>query len=126
MTGRSGPIECGNPSGAENTFPADLFTYDAACDALREIVEKIWDYCERSGARGRTVTLKVKFANFRQITRSRTSQMPVGTQSELEQLGNGLLEAVFPVTKGIRLLGISLSSLGTEEPEHGHELRLTL
>jgi len=44
--------------GAENTFPADLFTYDAARDALREIVDKVWRYCEGSGLRGRTVTLK--------------------------------------------------------------------
>ena len=50
--------------GAENTFPADLFAYEAARDALREIVDKVWDYCEGSGIRGRTVTLKVKFANF--------------------------------------------------------------
>src|SRR5437879_2814864 len=34
--------------GAENTFPADLLTYDAARDALREIVDKVWEYCERS------------------------------------------------------------------------------
>ena len=35
--------------GAENTFPADLFAYEAARDALREIVDKVWDYCEGSG-----------------------------------------------------------------------------
>jgi DNA polymerase-4 len=54
--------------GAENTFPADLLTHEAARDALREIVDKVWGYCERSGIRGRTVTLKVKFANFQVIT----------------------------------------------------------
>jgi DNA polymerase IV len=59
--------------------------------------------------------LKIKFANFRQITRSRTGQMPVSTRSELEQLGNALLEPLFPIAKGIRLLGISLSSLLTGE-----------
>jgi DNA polymerase IV len=112
--------------GAENTFAADLFSYETACEALRDIIEKVWGYCDHSGTRGRTVTLKVKFANFHQITRSRTSQIPIGTQSELEQLANGLLEAVFPVTRGIRLLGISLSSLGTEKPQHERELRLTL
>src|SRR5882762_7372769 len=100
--------------GAENTFPADLFTYEAARDALREIVEKVWSYCERSGIHGRTVTLKVKFANFQQITRSRTGQMQITTRSELEQLGDALLEPLFPVTRGIRLLGISLSSLERE------------
>ena len=48
--------------------PVDLFTYETARDALREIVDKVWGYCERSGIRGRTVTLKVKFAHFQIIT----------------------------------------------------------
>jgi DNA polymerase-4 len=112
--------------GAENTFPADLFTYEAARDALREIVDKVWEYCERSGSRGRTVTLKVKFANFRQITRSRTGQMQIVTRSELEQLVNALLEPLFPVAKGVRLLGISLSSLVAEEAEREREFSLSL
>src|SRR5438552_2096874 len=103
--------------GAENTFLADLFAYEAARDALREIVDKLWDYCERSGTRGRTVTLNVKFANFQIITRSRTGQIPVRTRSELEQLGDALLEPLFPVVRGIRLLGISMSSLGAEGAE---------
>jgi DNA polymerase IV len=103
--------------GAENTFPADLFAYEAARDALREIVDKVWDYCKGSGIRGRTVTLKVKFANFQIITRSRTGQMPIRTRSELEQLGDALLEPLFPVVRGIRLLGISMSSLGAEGAE---------
>jgi DNA polymerase-4 len=110
--------------GAESTFPADLFTYEAARDALREIVDKVWEYCEGSGIRGRTVTLKVKFANFQQITRSRTGQMQIRTRSELEQLGNALLEPLFPVVKGVRLLGISLSSLLVEQVEREPEFSL--
>src|SRR5881394_458493 len=78
--------------GAENTFASDLFTYEAARDALREIVDKVWRYCEGAGIRGRTVTLKVKFANFQIITRSRTGQIPIRTRGELEQLGDALLE----------------------------------
>src|ERR1700720_2558187 len=110
--------------GAENTFPADLFTYEAARDALLAIVDKVWEYCERSGIRGRTVTLKVKFANFRQITRSRTGQMQIVTRSELEHPRNALLEPVFPVAKGVRLLGVSLSSLAAEETEREPEFTL--
>ena len=110
--------------GAENTFPVDLFTYETARDALREIVDKAWGYCERSGIRGRTVTLKVKFANFQIITRSRTGQMQIRTRGELEQLGNALLEPLFPVAKGIRLLGVALSSLAEEGPEREPEFSL--
>jgi len=103
--------------GAENTFPADLLTCESVRDALREIAGKVWGYCEGSGIRGRTVTLKVKFANFQVITRSRTGQMQVRTRGELEQLGDALLEPLFPVEKDIRLLGISLSSLAAEQAE---------
>jgi DNA polymerase-4 len=59
----------------------------------------------------------VKFANLQVITRSRTCQIQVRTRGELEQLGNALPEPLFPVAKGIRLLGISLSSLAAEEAE---------
>ena len=110
--------------GAENTFSADLFTYEAARDALREIVDKVWAHCEGSGIRGRTVTLKVKFSNFQVITRSRTGQTQITTRTELEQLGNALLEPLFPVARGIRLLGVSLSSLADEEAAPDREFRL--
>ena len=112
--------------GAENTFLADLSTYEAARDALAEIVDKVWRHCEDAGIRGRTVTIKVKFANFHQITRSRTGQMQIATRSELEQLGNELLGPLFPVAKGIRLLGISLSSLGADEAEQERQLNLSV
>ncbi len=112
--------------GAENTFPTDLLTYQAARDALQEIIDKVWEYCERSGVSGRTVTLKVKFANFQQITRSCTSSAPLGIRSELEQLGNALLEPLFPVTRGIRLLGISLSSLTRPKAEPERQIGLSL
>jgi DNA polymerase IV len=112
--------------GAENTFAADLSTYEAAREALREIVAKVWEHCERSGSRGRTVTLKVKFSNFRLITRSRTGPMQIGTLRELEQLGDALLEPLFPVTRGIRLLGVSLSSLTPAETEGQRQINLSL
>jgi DNA polymerase IV len=108
--------------GAENTFPADLVSYDDAHAALQDIVDKVWQHCERSGCRGRTVTLKVKFANFRQITRSHTGQTQIHSRGELEELGNALLEPIFPVARGIRLLGISLSQLTAHESESGHQV----
>ena len=90
---------------------------------LREIVDKVWAYCGASAIRGRTVTLKVKFTNFRVITRSLTVGPQITARSELEQLSNALLEPLFPVARGIRLLGVSLSSLA-EEAERDPEFRL--
>ncbi|MEF2551625.1 DNA polymerase IV [Aurantimonas sp. A2-1-M11] len=107
--------------GAENTFGADLFVFEEMRAALQPILDKVWRYCETSGIRGRTVTLKVKFADFRQITRSRSSLQPVTSRGELERVAIALLGSALPFDKGVRLLGVSLSSLagpetGSEEP----------
>ncbi len=72
------------------------------------------------------MTIKVKFENFHQITQSRTGQMQIRTRSELEQLGNALLEPLFPVAKGVRLLGVSLSSLAAEEAERERQVIFSL
>jgi DNA polymerase-4 len=96
--------------GAENTFSHDLFTFEASRDALVPIVDKVWRHCETSGTRGRTVTLKIKYTDFRQITRSRSLAAGIEERTALERIGLDLLKAQFPVAKGIRLLGISLST----------------
>ncbi len=111
--------------GAENTFSADIFTFEAACEVLQPIIEKVWRTCEGAEIRGRTVTLKVKYADFQQITRSRTGQALFSTRAEIEQLSHALIEPLFPVTKGIRLLGITLSSLGEKQLESEPQLSLS-
>jgi len=73
---------------------------------------------------GCAVTLKLKFANFRVIRRSRTVQMQIRTRTKLDQLGNALLEPLFSVARGIRLLGVSLSSLAEEQAEREPEFGL--
>jgi DNA polymerase-4 len=110
--------------GAENTFSADLFTLDEARAALKALVAKVWAYCEESTVRGRTVTLKAKFADFQQVTRSRTGP-PFTTEAAVEAVAYVLLESLFPVSKGIRLLGVALSSLG-DDTKNAQQLRLSL
>ena len=67
-----------------------------------------------SGHRGRTVTLKVKFADFEIITRSRSVSGVVANRGDLARLAIGLLEDAMPLPKAVRLLGVSLSSLQGE------------
>jgi DNA polymerase IV len=112
--------------GAENTFFADLFTVDEARAALMPIIEKVWRYCEDTAIRGRTVTLKAKYADFRQITRSRTGQTPFASRADVEEAVDELLEPLFPVRQGIRLLGVTLSSLGEETAGNLRQLRLLI
>jgi DNA polymerase-4 len=96
--------------GAENTFSVDLFTFEAAQDALLPIIDKVWRHCETSGTRGRTVTLKIKYTDFQQITRSVSSPGVIEERTAVERIALDLLKEQFPVAKGIRLLGISISS----------------
>jgi DNA polymerase-4 len=112
--------------GAENTFFTDLIALGEARDALQPIIEKVWRHCETTSMQGRTVTLKVKYADFRQITRSRTSGAPVANQAEFEEISYAMLDAVFPVQLGIRLLGITLSSLSCDPPQKEGQLKLSL
>ena len=113
--------------GAETTFNADIFTVEEARVALEPLIAKVWSYCEGSTIRGRTATLKAKYADFRQITRSRTVEVPVSSRDVLEDLVSALLDPLFPASKGVRLLGVTLSSLDVEpEPRIGQQLRLPL
>ena len=97
--------------GAENTFFTDLTDFDAMVAELGPLIDKVWRHCENTGSRGRTVTLKVKFADFEIMSRSRSVPTAVGSRDDLLRLANGLLEAAMPLPKAVRLLGISLSSL---------------
>lgn len=112
--------------GAENTFFEDLTEFGAMREALQPIFEKLWRHCERAGVRGRTVTLKVKYADFQQITRSRTLIHPVADRAELEQVSLALLSALMPVPKGVRLLGVTLSTLVTQNEPSQRQMQLLI
>jgi nucleotidyltransferase/DNA polymerase involved in DNA repair len=69
--------------GAEDTFASDLFDLESARKELAPLVGKVWRYREERSIEGRTVTLKVKFADFQQITRSRTVFGSIGDEADL-------------------------------------------
>ncbi|MEJ7663789.1 MAG: hypothetical protein WKG07_31775 [Hymenobacter sp.] len=83
--------------------------------ALLPVAAKVWAYCQRTGQSGRCVTLKVKYADFQQLTRSRTLPAAVLSEAALLRLGQDLLTALLPLPQGVRLLGLSLSAL--DEPD---------
>ena len=85
---------------------------------LELLIDKVWRHCESAGTRGRTVTLKVKFADFEIITRSRSVSTVLANRDDLAHLAIGLLEDSIPLPKAVRLLGVSLSSLqGADDAE---------
>jgi DNA polymerase IV len=112
--------------GAENTFAQDLHAFEPMREALQPIIAKVWRHCQANGIRGRTVTLKVKFADFQQITRSKSVGDAIDSLRDLERLSLGLLEPLLPTEKGVRLLGISLSSLTLAQATGRRQLSLVL
>jgi DNA polymerase-4 len=93
---------------------------------LGPLVEKVWHYCETTGVRGRAVTLKVKFVDFRIITRSRSRLVPISDRSTLASISDELLADQFPMRKGVRLLGVSLFSLCADAGEVDTQMTLAL
>jgi DNA polymerase-4 len=97
--------------GAENTFFRDLRSPTELIEALDEIIDTVWPRIEASGAHGRTITLKVKYDDFRQITRARSFAANVPDRDTFTRAGHELLLALCPVERPIRLLGLTLSAL---------------
>ena len=108
--------------GAENTFFSDLTEFDAMIAELQPLIDKVWRHCENTGNRGRTVTLKVKFADFEIMSRSRFVPTAVGSRDDLERLAVGLLEASMPLPRAVRLLGVSLSSLQSTTHDEAQQI----
>ena len=96
---------------AERTFDVDFSSPEDLAREVTRVAGLAWERIERAEVRGRTVTLKVKFADFTLITRSKSFAAPIADLAVFEGAGQALLAALLPVSKGIRLLGLGLHSI---------------
>ncbi len=112
--------------GSETTFVEDLGKPAEIEDGIRSVLEDVWSYCERTGVGGRTVTVKIKYADFQIVTRSRTLAEPVSSKEELERTSVELVRTIFPLEKRVRLLGVSLSNMGVKTEQAPPQLTLGL
>jgi DNA polymerase IV len=113
--------------GAETSYDPDLEGKAAIEKALGAIAQEVNQRLTKNGTQGRTVTLKIKLADYRQLTRSRTLFEHITGESEILELSLELLKSVELRGEKVRLLGITLSSLDTESDNPGYEqLKLDL
>ena len=96
---------------AERTFDEDQRDPERLAEELSRIAGYAWTRIERAEVIGRTVTLKVKFADFTIITRSKSFASPVADLEAFMAAGQSLLAALHPLSKGIRLIGLGLHNL---------------
>ena len=112
--------------GAEDTFMEDLTDPARMEEELERISRTIWSRLDGRGIEGRTVVLKMKYQDFRIVTRTHSLPRPVGGREEFLGIGCTLLRRLVPVEKPVRLLGLTLTNLRGEEPAPEPELSLPL
>jgi len=97
-------------SGSETTFQDDLLDQAAIDAGILTQADEVWGWCEKSNAYGRTVTVKIKYADFQIATRSRSASSVIASRAELRRISLDLVRSVYPLSKGIRLVGVSVSN----------------
>ena len=108
------PVEVNRPRrsiGAERTFDTDIHDWTAAQASIHELAHKVWSRCQERGLTGVTVTVKVRYNDFKQIVRGRTGLGAVCDDADLEQRAGDLFAPCFPPARGVRLMGITVSGL---------------
>ncbi len=111
-------------SGSETTFERDLSSPAEIEAGAEAMADDVWAWCEKARAFGRTVTVKVKFADFHQVTRSRSFQAPIARHDLLRQTSVDLVRTVLPAAKGVRLIGVTVSNFDQRPTTTTEELPL--
>lgn len=101
--------------GAEDTFSQDLTKLEEMYEELEKIGQSVFNRLSRNQLKGRTVTLKIKYHDFKQITRSQSFAKRTNDINEILKVVKSLLVNTDPESKKIRLLGISMSNF--EDPQ---------
>lgn len=109
--------------GAELTFEKDLTTGFEIIAELYKLERELWSRVEKHGRTGRTVSVKVKYDDFRQVSRSSTLDHPVDSFAVLHAEIQKLREQIDFKRMKVRLLGVSISGMEEEQPG-GSQLRI--
>ena len=106
----------------EETFAEDISSPEAISAHLRTLCDRLAGRLRRGGHTGRTVSLKVRFADFDTVTRSVTVTEPLARADELWETTRQLLARTSRRSRGVRLLGVGVSGLMSD----GDPTQLTL
>lgn len=109
--------------GAERTFETDLTDLEKVKEKLAAITDIVWKRCETRQKAGKTLTLKLRFADFSTITRSNTSNKGF-KKRDMYSVLTGLLPSKDIQEQGIRLLGVTMSNFQDENQSHAQQLKI--
>ncbi len=97
-------------SGSETTFQTDLSDTDRIEAEIVALADKVFAWCQKANAFGRTATVKIKYADFEQATRRRSLGGAITDAAQLRHLSQELVRSVYPLRAGVRLLGVTVSN----------------
>jgi DNA polymerase IV len=109
-------------SGSETTFSEDLTDPVQIEAGVIAMANDVWAWCEKTNSRGRTVTVKIKWADFQLSTCSRSMEWAIQTRHGLHEVALDLIRSVFPPPKGVRLVGVTLSNFQSQSGGEAAEL----
>jgi DNA polymerase IV len=109
-------------SGSETTFAEDLTDPVQIEAGVIAMADDVWAWCEKANSRGRTVTVKIKWADFQISTRSRSMESAIQSRPGLHGVALDLIRSVFPPPKGVRLVGVTLSNFRSQSDSEAGEL----
>lgn len=100
---------------AEDTFAYDLTTLEEMEVELDKISQIVCNRLHKKQLQGRTITLKIKYSDFKQITRNRSFPEPLDAIEVISATAKDLIALTFVEGQKVRLLGISLSNFGIHQ-----------
>lgn len=101
--------------GAERTFYDDISSENEMLEALEKICGILIKRMKKANVKGRTITIKIKFFNFDEKSRSKTFNSFINPETELLGISKELFYTPAPPTDPVRLLGIQVSTLNNTE-----------
>jgi DNA polymerase-4 len=109
--------------GAERTFNEDIAELDHQILEIAKIAEEVSRRIKKTGLKGRTISIKLRYSDFTTHTRSRTLEHLTDQESEILSVSRELLQE-HPREQPLRLLGITVSNLNNESESPGGQLTL--
>jgi DNA polymerase-4 len=117
------PVRIRKSLGSETTFAKDILKESELLEHLSSLAQEVCEHLTIKGFKGKTITLKVKYADFEQITRSKTIENSINDYATIFSVCKMLLDKTEVGEREVRLRGISVSSFQSDDQDNKGSFR---
>lgn len=108
----------------ETTFAHDIDNIKELHNVLKQLADEVAEDLQQQQLMGKTITLKVKYDNFEQVTRSQTFQQAINDTKQIYRVCKNMLTHTDAGLRKVRLLGVGLSSFNHKHSDHMQQMEL--